>query len=154
QDVSRVLRATGVAAESITLEITESALMDDGTGTANMLADLKALGMRLAIDDFGTGYSSLNYLQRMPVDVLKIDRSFVDGLEHGGDDLAFARAICDLARTLSLQTIAEGIELPAQADRLGELGCDLGQGYLYAKAMPPERIAELLEAAYPTERAS
>jgi diguanylate cyclase (GGDEF)-like protein len=153
-DVGRILRASGVAPATITLEITESALMDDADGTAKVLADLKALGVRLAIDDFGTGYSSLNYLQRMPVDVLKIDRSFVDGLERGGEALAFARAICDLARSLSLQTIAEGIELTAQADRLGELGCDLGQGFLYAKALPPDQLAQLLEDVYPIERAS
>jgi len=152
QDVARILRSTGVAPGSITLEITESALMDDSERTGRVLADLKALGVRLAIDDFGTGYSSLNYLQRMPVDVLKIDRSFVDGLERGGEELAFARAICDLARTLSLQTIAEGIELPAQADRLGELGCELGQGFLYAKAQTPEQISALLACADLPER--
>jgi len=154
RDVARILDETGVDPAHITLEITESALMEDSNAMARVLADLKSLGVRLAIDDFGTGYSSLQYLQRMPVDVLKIDRAFVNGLERGGEELAFARAICDLARTLALDTVAEGIELAAQADRLNDLGCDFGQGYLYARPLTPDRIAELLASEHVHRRAS
>jgi diguanylate cyclase (GGDEF)-like protein len=144
QDVARILRETGVEPSSITLEITESALMEDTDASTRALGQLKALGVHLAIDDFGTGYSSLNYLQRMPIDILKIDRSFVDRVDRGGDDLAFARAIVELARTLSLRTVAEGIELESQAECLDQLGCDLGQGFLYAKAVPADELTELL----------
>jgi diguanylate cyclase (GGDEF)-like protein len=144
QDVARILEMTRVIPETITLEITESALMEDTDLSMRALAQLKALGVRLAIDDFGTGYSSLNYLQRMPIDILKIDRSFVDRIDHGDDELAFARAIVELARTLSLRTVAEGIEMEAQAEHLGQLGCDLGQGYLYSRPVPSDEMTRLL----------
>ncbi|MGE3270624.1 MAG: putative bifunctional diguanylate cyclase/phosphodiesterase [Chloroflexota bacterium] len=147
QDVERILRETGVQPSTITLELTESALMDDVETTTSALKQLKDLGVRLAIDDFGTGYSSLSYLQRLPIDVLKIDRSFVDRIQHGAEELAFARAIVDLARTLSLSTVAEGIELESQADRLTELGCNLGQGFLYSRPVPAEEIDRLLGMA-------
>ena len=146
QDVERILRESGVQPDSITLEITESALMEDTDAATTALEQLKALGVHLAIDDFGTGYSSLNYLQRMPIDILKIDRSFVNRIDQGGDELAFARAIVELARSLSLRTIAEGIELESQAECLDQLGCDLGQGFLYAKAVPPEELTVMLAA--------
>jgi EAL domain-containing protein (putative c-di-GMP-specific phosphodiesterase class I) len=146
QDVERILRETGVRPGSITLEITESALMEDTDASTAALEQLKALGVHLAIDDFGTGYSSLNYLQRMPIDILKIDRSFVDRIDQGGDELAFARAIVELARSLSLRTIAEGIELESQAECLDRLGCDLGQGFLYAKAVPADELTVMLAA--------
>ena len=120
--------------------------MEDTDASTAALGQLKRPGVRLAIDDFGTGYSSLNYLQRMPIDILKIDRSFVDRIDRGGDELAFARAIVELARSLSLRTIAEGIELESQAECLDQLGCDLGQGFLYAKAVPPEELTLLLAA--------
>jgi diguanylate cyclase (GGDEF)-like protein len=144
QDVARTLRETGIAPGSVTLEITESALMEDTDASTAALGQLKALGVHLAIDDFGTGYSSLNYLQRMPIDILKIDRSFVDRIDQGGDELAFARAIVELARTLSLRTVAEGIELESQAECLDQLGCDLGQGFLYARAVPADEMTRLL----------
>ena len=144
EDVARILTAANVCPSDITLEITEGALMEDTDASTLALDRLKALGVRLAIDDFGTGYSSLNYLQRMPIDILKIDRSFVERIERGGDELAFARAIVELARSLSLRTIAEGIELEEQAHCLGQLGCDLGQGFLYAKAVPPDELTRLL----------
>jgi diguanylate cyclase (GGDEF)-like protein len=146
QDVARILAESRVNPAMITLEITESALMEDSERATRALDQLKALGVRLAIDDFGTGYSSLNYLQRMPIDILKIDRSFINRIEQGGDELAFARAIVELARTLSLRTVAEGIEIEAQAERLDELGCDLGQGYLYSRPVPADEMTRLLSA--------
>ena len=99
-----------------------------------MLAQLRSLGIQIAIDDFGTGYSSLRYLRRFPVDVLKIAKPFIDGIEQeNGQEWAFARLITDLATTLGLITVAEGIEMPGQHDRLVELGCAYGQGYLYGR---------------------
>jgi EAL domain-containing protein (putative c-di-GMP-specific phosphodiesterase class I) len=97
------------------------------------LQQLKALGVRLAIDDFGTGYSSLSYLQRFPIDILKIAKPFVDLLANGGPEASFARTIIDLARTLGLEVIAEGIETEAQLEALRGLGCEMGQGYLLGR---------------------
>jgi diguanylate cyclase (GGDEF)-like protein len=152
KEVGRVLRTTGVQPEAITLEITETALMEDTDQGARALHDLKELGVRLAIDDFGTGYSSLNYLQRMPFDTLKIDRSFVNKIDRGGDELALCRTIVELARTLSLKTVAEGIELSAQADVLSRLGCDIGQGFLFARPVPAEEITRMLVSSMPLAR--
>jgi EAL domain-containing protein (putative c-di-GMP-specific phosphodiesterase class I) len=112
--------------------------------TLARLRDLKALGVRLAIDDFGTGYSSLAYLQQFPVDILKIDRSFTEGLMRGTTDAAFARTIIALGDLLTLRTIAEGVEHSEQHDRLKDLGCDYGQGYLFSKPLTFEDIEELL----------
>jgi EAL domain-containing protein (putative c-di-GMP-specific phosphodiesterase class I) len=108
---------------------------------------LKTLGVRLAVDDFGTGYSSLSYLARFPVDVLKIDRSFVEHVGGESDQAELARTIVQLGRTLRLRTVAEGIEHPDQARHLAGMGCDLGQGYLYARPMPAGDLEELLGAA-------
>jgi EAL domain-containing protein (putative c-di-GMP-specific phosphodiesterase class I) len=130
-----VLNETGLLPSSLSLEITESGLMQRTAGTVGRLADLRALGVHLAIDDFGTGYSSLSYLERFPVDVLKIDRSFIAGMSPSGERPAIARAIVELGRTLGLQVVAEGIEQPDQADWLVSLGCPLGQGYLYSRPM-------------------
>jgi EAL domain-containing protein (putative c-di-GMP-specific phosphodiesterase class I) len=108
------------------------------------LHELKALGIRLAMDDFGTGYSSLSYLSRFPVDILKMDRSFVGGSE---DNEALTSAIIALGASLSLEVVAEGIELPEQATSLEELGCELGQGYLFAKPMDSSALAQFLTVA-------
>ena len=124
------------------LEITESGLMTRTQATIARLDALRALGVHLAIDDFGTGYSSLSYLERFPIDVLKIDRTFVSS--SGQSVSPIARAILDLGRTLGLQVIAEGIEVPEQARWLADLGCRLGQGYLFARPMAPAAIEALL----------
>lgn len=110
--------------------------------TLDKLRDLKALGLNLAIDDFGTGYSSLGYLQQFPIDVLKIDRTFVDAVGMEDEDPILARAIIALGRTLQIETIAEGVERPEQRERLGALGCTLGQGYLFARPLEASRFAE------------
>ena len=122
------------------LEITESVLVQDADLTVQRLRALKALGIRLAIDDFGTGYSSLSYLRRFPVDILKIDRSFVSGVGDGSQDSVLTEAIVMLARTLQLKVVAEGIEQPAQLAFLRELGCDLGQGYYFARPLPVDQM--------------
>jgi diguanylate cyclase (GGDEF)-like protein len=147
ETVAAALQASGLSAERLIVEITESVLMDDLHGTAALLRELKALGVRIAIDDFGTGHSSLQYLQQLPLDMLKIPKPFIDGLAgaDGGDVLA--RAILDLGRSFGLAVIAEGIETERQRARLRELGCALGQGYLFARPLTPDRFVRGQPAA-------
>jgi EAL domain-containing protein (putative c-di-GMP-specific phosphodiesterase class I) len=118
--------------------------MEDTEANVATLEQLKRLGVRLAVDDFGTGYSSLSYLRRFPIDVVKIDKSFIDGITDGPEASALARAIITLGQTLHLQTVAEGIEHAAQFGELRELGCDLGQGFLFARPLPEHEIGQLL----------
>jgi diguanylate cyclase (GGDEF)-like protein/PAS domain S-box-containing protein len=143
-DVAAALADSGLRPSELVLEITESMIMQDSERTLERLHELKALGVRLAIDDFGTGYSSLSYLQKFPVDVLKIDKVFVDGVARGGQDAALARTIIALGEMLNLRTIAEGVEQPAQQARLKALGCGLAQGYLFARPMPASAVQPLL----------
>ena len=138
--VSAALDSSGLTADLLTLEITESVVMTDAAGAGTVLRRLKELGVRLSIDDFGTGYSSLSYLKRFPVDTLKIDRSFVDGLGADPDDSVIVGAIVRLADALGLQTIAEGVETTLQAEELLRLGCAYGQGYLFARPAPSDAI--------------
>jgi diguanylate cyclase (GGDEF)-like protein/PAS domain S-box-containing protein len=136
-DVRDALEESGLAPERLTLEITESVLMDDTELAVSRLRDLKALGVTLALDDFGTGYSSLSYLSRFPVDILKMDRSFLrEGSTPGSNSLA--NAVVVLGATLALEVVAEGIEELEQADTLRALGCDLGQGFLFARPLDAE----------------
>jgi EAL domain-containing protein (putative c-di-GMP-specific phosphodiesterase class I) len=119
-------------------------LVDDAEGTADVLHQLKALGVKLAIDDFGTGYSSLSYLKRLPVDMLKIDRSFVNGLGINGQDHAIVRGILDLAGTLELTTTAEGIETDLQLSTIRGLGGQSGQGFLFARPLAADQVDDIL----------
>ena len=148
--VAAALADSGLGAARLTLEITESVLMQDTDAALRTLGALKALGVELAVDDFGTGYSSLRYLQQFPVDVLKIDKTFVDGLAGGGPrgarDTALARAIVALGQSLTLQTVAEGVEHPEQADQLRAMGCTFGQGYLFARPMDDAALRALFVA--------
>ena len=130
-DVRDALERTNLAPSSLILEITESVMMADTEFAVQRLSDLKSLGIRLAMDDFGTGYSSLSYLSRFPVDILKMDRSFVGA----GENVALQSAIIALGASLSLEVIAEGIELPEQEESLQNLGCEIGQGFLFARPM-------------------
>ena len=148
-EVAQVLASTGLAPELLTLELTESILMQDAEAAIAMLADLKSLGVRLAIDDFGTGYSSLNYLRRFPIDELKIDRSFVASLDDGPTQSAVVLSILRLSETLHLETVAEGIEEPSQLAVLRDLGADLGQGYLFARPLDVPAVTALIEADLP-----
>jgi diguanylate cyclase (GGDEF)-like protein/PAS domain S-box-containing protein len=149
QDVQQALSDSGLEPWALTLEITESVLMHRSTATLERLRALKALGLNLAIDDFGTGYSSLGYLQQFPIDVLKIDRSFVEAVGNVDADPVLARAIIALGRTLQIETIAEGIERIEQRDGLRTLGCTLGQGFYFAKAMPaPRFVSECLNHTF------
>ena len=133
---------------ALTLEITESVLMHDRDISLARLLDLKFLGVRLAIDDFGTGYSSLAYLQRFPLDVLKVDKAFVDGVAHGPEESALAAAIIRLGHTLHLRTVAEGVESPEQVAHLRRLGCQEAQGYLFAKPLPADEVGDCLDPGF------
>jgi PAS domain S-box-containing protein/diguanylate cyclase (GGDEF)-like protein len=144
--VRRVLDDCGLEPGLLELELTESASMADADKSVALLAQLKAMGIRLAIDDFGTGYSNLNYLKRFPVDRLKLDRSFVHDLEADPDDLAIARAVIAMAHGLRLSVVAEGVETRGQLALLADLGCDLVQGWLFSRAVPAEEFAALLTA--------
>ena len=145
-EVAAVLAATGFPAEQLVLELTETMVVEHPEDALARLTALKALGVRLAIDDFGTGYSSLGYLQQFPIDVLKIDKRFVDGVADGGQSAALAAAIVALGRALALRTVAEGVEHAAQATALAAMGCAYGQGYHFAHPLPPERLEALLVA--------
>ena len=133
---SRALADSGLAPELLCLEITETAMLQDPESIGETLRALGALGVRLALDDFGTGYSSLAYLPHLPLDTLKIDRSFVDGLGTEKQDTAIAEAIIAMSRALSLGVVAEGVETHCQIEELARLGCEYAQGYYFARPMP------------------
>ncbi len=143
-DVANALRVAGLRRDQLVLELTESTLLANSEETVGILTSLKSLGVRLAIDDFGTGYSSLSYLHRFPVDVLKIDKSFVEGVAAGPGANALASAVIALGNTLSLRTVAEGIENEAQYEALTALGCKFGQGYLFSRPLPPGDVMPFL----------
>jgi diguanylate cyclase (GGDEF)-like protein/PAS domain S-box-containing protein len=146
QHVQAVLKRSGVNAAALKLEVTESIVMGDADDAITALHALKALGVQLQVDDFGTGYSALSYLHRIPLDVLKIDRSFIVAMAGGSKHLAIVRAIIALAAALGLQTTAEGVDDPAQAAQLREMGCTCGQGYLWGKPMEAAEAERLLSA--------
>jgi diguanylate cyclase (GGDEF)-like protein len=143
-EVARAISESGVSPGSLTLEITESALMHDVDAAARRLAELKALGVRLAIDDFGTGYSSLAYLRQFPVDALKIDRSFISNLATSADAAAIIHALVQLGKTLDIETLAEGIEDHDQLLQLQREQCDQGQGFLFARPLDADAIEAFL----------
>ena len=140
RDVGRALAISGLDPADLVIELTESTIMHNTEANLARLRELKALGVRLAIDDFGTGYSSLSYLHRFPIDILKIDRSFVGRLATDGDGPELARAVVRLGETLGLDTIAEGIESEAQSEALVALGCLAGQGFLLARPCSLEAL--------------
>jgi EAL domain-containing protein (putative c-di-GMP-specific phosphodiesterase class I) len=142
--VAGILAETGIDPAMVYLEITETVLMEDAESTSAALAELKHLGVRLTVDDFGTGYSSLAYLRRLPVDELKVDRAFVAGLLADPEASAIVAAIINLAHTLGLAAVAEGVETAEQLGRLRELGCDIGQGYYFGRPLPADALADRL----------
>jgi diguanylate cyclase (GGDEF)-like protein/PAS domain S-box-containing protein len=139
--VEQVLARTGLPAQHLTLEITESALMKNASSALDVLTALKELGVQLAIDDFGTGYSSLTYLQRFPLDILKVDRSFVEELGVSVEGEEIVSAVINLAHALGLKVVAEGVETTLQLEVLQSFECDLAQGYLFSKPLPAQEIA-------------
>jgi EAL domain-containing protein (putative c-di-GMP-specific phosphodiesterase class I) len=140
EDVGRLLRSADVPARSLTLEITETSIMGDPGRTLAVLDRLAGLGLVLAIDDFGTGYSSLAYLKRLPVDEVKIDKSFVLDMSADPDDEAIVRSTVDLGHNLGLRVVAEGVEDEGTWRRLAQLGCDRAQGFHMARPMPAEAL--------------
>jgi diguanylate cyclase (GGDEF)-like protein len=144
--VARVLAETGLSPAQLCLEITESSLMRQAAHGAEHLSGLKRLGVALSIDDFGTGYSSLSYLHHLPVDELKIDRSFIAGLGRDRRDRHLVEAIVGMARALGLEVLAEGVETEQQLQALASLGCTRAQGYLFSRPQPPDRLVALLES--------
>ena len=143
-DVANALRVAGLRRDQLVLELTETTLLANSEEIVDILTSLKSLGVRLAIDDFGTGYSSLSYLHRFPVDVLKIDKSFVHGVAGGPGASALASAVIALGNSLGLRTVAEGIENEAQYDALLKLGCKFGQGFLFSRPLPTEDVMPYL----------
>jgi diguanylate cyclase (GGDEF)-like protein/PAS domain S-box-containing protein len=146
-DVSQSLSESGLTPSHLVLEMTESMLVHDNRATLERLHALKSLGVRLSIDDFGTGYSSLAYLERFPVDSLKMDRSFIEGLGSGSTKSPLAEAVIGLGRILGLRVVAEGIETKEQWERLRALGCGLGQGYHISYPLPPFEFEHLVETS-------
>jgi EAL domain-containing protein (putative c-di-GMP-specific phosphodiesterase class I) len=146
EDVAAILAEMGLEPSALELEITESVLMDQSEAGIRTLRRLRALGVRLVLDDFGTGYSSLSYLKHLPLDTIKIDRSFVAAIEETADR-SIVEAVVALAHGLGIGVVAEGIETERQVERLLELGCDLGQGYLFSRPVPAARTAGLLRAS-------
>jgi EAL domain-containing protein (putative c-di-GMP-specific phosphodiesterase class I) len=147
QEVREALESSGLDPGDLVLEITESVMMQDVETMIARLGELKSLGILLAIDDFGTGYSSLSYLQQFPLDILKIDQSFVSTVSQGVDGSDLTRAIVQIAKTLGLETVAEGIEQIEQLSALRSLGCDLGQGYYFARPLSSGQMEAYLAVA-------
>lgn len=139
-DLRAILEDTGVMPDGVILELTETVIMDDFEAVTELLKELKQLGVGLAIDDFGTGYCSLEYLRHFPIDYLKIARSFLTDLDGPAADPSLTRGIVDLGSNFGLTTIAEGVEHAHQRERLLELGCELGQGFLFARPRLPEQL--------------
>jgi EAL domain-containing protein (putative c-di-GMP-specific phosphodiesterase class I) len=150
--VERVLDVTGFNAEHLTLEITESVLVQDPVLARTRLEALRELGVRTAIDDFGKGYSSLAYLQRFPIDIVKIDQVFVADLGREGPDTTIVASVIELAHALGFEVVAEGVEDEVQLRALIELGCDLVQGHVVSPALPAEAATDLLDARATTKR--
>jgi EAL domain-containing protein (putative c-di-GMP-specific phosphodiesterase class I) len=138
--VADILAETGLPASRLELEITETGVMEDMRDTADILSALHEIGVGLAIDDFGTGYSSLSYLRRLPVDRIKIDRSFVTDVTHNEDAAVLARTIVTLAHNLRLEVVAEGVETEGHAAFIRETGCNFAQGFYYGMPSEPDRI--------------
>ena len=142
--VASALAEADLAPHHLVLEITETMLMQERDAAAAALWQLKRLGVRIAIDDFGTGYSSLAYLRRFPIDMLKVAREFIDGIGRDANDDVITRAIVELADTLGLLTVAEGVETTAQQDHVASLGCDIAQGYLFSRPVQANVALDLI----------
>ncbi|MBC7901712.1 MAG: EAL domain-containing protein, partial [Saprospiraceae bacterium] len=148
QHIKTVLNETGITPGCLKLEITESAVMENAESAIVMLRQIRETGVQLSIDDFGTGHSSLSYLQRFPVDTLKVDRSFVNAMEDGSANGEIVRTVLALAKILKLNVVAEGIESIHQFHQLRVLGCEYGQGYLFSRPLPVPEIEKMLEGKF------
>jgi EAL domain-containing protein (putative c-di-GMP-specific phosphodiesterase class I) len=144
--VGDALAASGLPAQGLVIELTESGSIGESEVASLRLRQLRAMGVRVAIDDFGSGYSSFTYLRRLRVDILKIDKTFVDGLLSGGPGTALVEGMIGLGNSLGLLTVGEGVEVEAQHAALVRLGCSMAQGYLHARPMPMEQLVMLHRA--------
>jgi EAL domain-containing protein (putative c-di-GMP-specific phosphodiesterase class I) len=156
RDLRRALEITDLPPSALVIELTETAIMHDAEATSRQLAAIKELGVGIAIDDFGTGYSSLAYLRQFPVDILKIDRSFVSSISDSAESSALIRTLVQLGKQLGLKTLAEGIEQQEQFSQLQQEECDSGQGYMFARPLMADAVvtflAELPPPAVPLPR--
>jgi EAL domain-containing protein (putative c-di-GMP-specific phosphodiesterase class I) len=148
--VAGALASSAVPASSVYLEITETTLLSQVASNLDTLRSLRDLGVHLAVDDFGTGYSSLSYLRQLPIDSLKIDRSFIDGLGIDSHDTAIVEAVIGLAKVLDLDVVAEGVETRSQLELLREMGCRTGQGFLFSEPLAADDMERFLTAAAAT----
>jgi EAL domain-containing protein (putative c-di-GMP-specific phosphodiesterase class I) len=146
--IGEALERSGLEARLLGLDVTESAFIDAFEANTLALSRIENLGVRLSIDDFGTGYSSLSYLKRLPAKVLKIDKSFVGGLGEYEEDTAIVRMVIDLAHSLGMEVVAEGVERERQGTLLKVMGCDMAQGFHFARPLPPEAVTEILSAGW------
>jgi EAL domain-containing protein (putative c-di-GMP-specific phosphodiesterase class I) len=146
--IGEALKRSGLEARSLSLDVTESVFVDAFEANTLALKQIENLGVRLSIDDFGTGYSSLSYLKRLPAKVLKIDKSFVGGLGEYEEDTAIVRMVIDLAHSLGMEVVAEGVERERQGTLLKVMGCDMAQGFHFARPLPPEAVTEILSAGW------
>jgi len=141
--ITELLEKTNVSPQALSLELTESILVQNRELNRNVLDALHRMGVSISIDDFGTGYSSLSYLAHFPIDTLKIDRTFVQGLTQNPHHVAITRAIISMGHSLGHKIIAEGVETEEQLKIVTDLGCDLVQGFLFSKGVPAEQLAEM-----------
>ena len=142
EKIKNILEEEGVKGENLGLEVTESSVMDDPDSAIEILQSLIKEGFVISIDDFGTGYSSLSYLKKLPIQILKIDRSFLQGIPEDNENKAIVRSIISIAKSLNLKMVAEGVESTEQINFLLKNGCNIAQGYYYSKPLPLEEIIE------------
>ena len=154
RDVADALEASGLEPAQLILEITETVMIVEAAQAEDVLAQLRALGVGLSVDDFGTGYSSLTFLQRVAVNEIKVDRSFVGSMLQSDNDAAIVRATVELAHGLGIRVVAEGVETAEQVIALRELGCDIAQGWHYGRPMSPEQLRALVGRARGPHRPS
>jgi EAL domain-containing protein (putative c-di-GMP-specific phosphodiesterase class I) len=148
-EISTVLEQTQLPPAALKLELTETAVMEHPEKATRMLAQLKQLGVTIALDDFGTGYASLSYLQRFPIDTLKIDGSFIRGMRTDAKKAEIVQTVISLAKSLQMDVIAECVETVEDVNQLGKLGCALGQGYFFARPLPADKAQALVQGARP-----
>ena len=146
EELTELLKKSGLSANNLEIEITESIMLDSGEKSLEILNAVRNLGIRIAIDDFGTGYSSLSYLNKLPADILKIDKSFIDVMNINESNKQYVASIISIGHVLNMQVISEGVESDSQLNTLKENGCDFIQGYVWGRPMPPKAAAELVNS--------
>ena len=151
REVEKIVTEVGIDTKYIEFEITESTFLFNSDIVFKVIKSLKSMGIHISLDDFGTGYSSLSYLRKIPLDSLKIDKTFIDDIEHNSQARNLLKSIITIARDLDLTTVAEGVETSFQKEILKDLGCDIFQGYLFSKPLPPCDFSFLLNSYNPNK---